>query len=97
MKTITTESEIASTFAKFAPNGDGAFATCRLIEGAESAMDPQEWAERGTVDGAPAMVYYIFAEEEASSEDASEYPWDEEHISKIEIAEQDEDGDYETL
>lgn len=60
-------------------------------------MDPQEWAEAGTVEGVPAKVYYIFSAEEAADEDASNYPFDADHVSRIEIAEKDEDGDYETL
>jgi hypothetical protein len=45
----------------------------------------------------PAKVYYIFSEAEASDEDASNYPWDAAHVDRIEIAEKDEDGDYDTL
>lgn len=97
MKTITDTAAITEAFAKFESGKDGAFATCRLIQGADSAMAPQEWAELGTIDGEPAKVYYIFSEEEASSEDASDYPWDDEHVSKIEVAEKDEDGDYDDL
>lgn len=97
MKTINTESEIVSTLAKFRPDSDGAYCTNNVHPGASSAMDPQEWAERGTVDGVPAKVYYLFSEEEASSEDAGDYPWDADHVWKIEIAEQDEDGDYDRL
>lgn len=93
MKTITEQAEITKAFEAFEPNSDGAFATCRLIPGAASAMDPQEWVEEGDINGAPAKVYYIFDEAEASDEDASNYPWDAEHIDRIEVA--DEDGDWE--
>jgi hypothetical protein len=86
-KTINDITAIPAAYAKFVPGKDGAFATCRLVQGADSAMDPQEWAELGAIDGEPAKVYYIFSEAEASSEDASDYPWDAEHVSKIEVTE----------
>lgn len=85
MITITDPTNIEAAFAKFTPGPDGAHATCRLIDGADSAMDPQEWAEPGTIDGIPATVYFLFTAAEASSEDASNYPWDVAHIAKIEI------------
>jgi hypothetical protein len=91
MKTITSQNEIKESFELFEPNSKGAFATNRLIEGASSAMDPQEWAEYGKINGIPAKIYYIFSESEASNEDAENYPWDLEHVSKIEL---DETGEF---
>lgn len=69
---------------EFSPTAQ-AYPTNRVIPGACSAMDPQEWAEPGEIDGVPATRYYMFSEEEASSEDASDYPWDDAHVDRIEI------------
>ena len=87
MNTITNAAEIETALKSFAPSTDGAFATCRLIPGASSALDPQEWAERGTIGGEPATVYYIFSQAEASGEDADGYPWDTEHVDRIDVGE----------
>lgn len=76
-------------FENFKPGPDGAYATCRLIPGADSAMDPQEWAEKGEINGSPAIVYYIFAEDEANSEDTENYPWDFDHVDRIIIPDED--------
>lgn len=97
MKTIDTKKEIEEAFIIFQADRAGAYATCRLLQGANSAMDPQEWAEHGQINGTPAKVYYLFSEAEASDEDATNYPWDTDHISKIEIAEKDEEGEYDDL
>lgn len=97
MKTITDTIAISAAFDKFDADQDGAFATCRLVEGASSAFDPQEWAEHGEIDGTPAKVYYLFDEDEATSEDAESYPWDADHITHIEISEKDADGNFEQL
>jgi hypothetical protein len=84
-KIITDRTEINAEFEKF--NGYGADPTGRLIEGANSATDPQEWSEYGEIEGSPACVYYTFTEEEVFEEDASNYAWDADHVSKIEIGE----------
>lgn len=84
---ITDSNEIESALAQFRASSNGAQPTNRLIPGASSAMDPQEWSERGTINGQSAEVFYIFSEEEASSEDAENYPWDAEHVDRIEIEE----------
>jgi hypothetical protein len=86
---ITDTNEISASLENFKPCSQGAFPTGRLIQGADSAMDPQEWAERGTVDGKEATVFYIFSEEEASPDDAENYPWDINHINHIEIEDEE--------
>lgn len=96
MKNITDQTEITKLFNdEFEPGADGAYATCRLIDGADSAMDPQEWCEYGTIGGAKAAVYYIFSGDEASAEDAESYPWDADHVDRIVIAE--DEGDAEEI
>jgi hypothetical protein len=97
MKTIESTAEIKDAFAQFEPAADGAFATCRLLPGQWEQWTRQEWAERGTINGTPAKVYYMFENRECESEDAGDYPWDFEHVNRIEIAEQDDDGDYDQL
>jgi len=89
MTTITDTAEIVTALASFKPSAQGAQPTNRLIAGASSAMDPQEWLELGTIDSEPAKVYYLFSEEDASGEDPSSYPWDSEHVDRIEIDEED--------
>lgn len=94
MKIITDTAEIEIANNK-ATKHEGAFATCRVID--SEAPDCQEWAEHCEIDGVPAKIYYIFDNEECEGEEADEMPWDSDHISKIKIAEMDEDGDYENL
>lgn len=92
MTTITNAAEIAATYNKTTTH-QNAYATCRNChEGC------QEWAEQCEIDGGvPVKVYYIFEEAEAAVEDGSDMPWDVEHVSKIELAEKDEYGEFETL
>lgn len=94
MITITNTNDIAAIYDK-TTNHQGAYATCRVID--HEAPGCQEWAEHCKIEGVPAKVYYIFEDEEAEVEDASDMPWDAEHVSKIKLAEKDEDGDYENL
>jgi hypothetical protein len=82
---ITSASDIKTAFQKFNPSPAGASATGRLIQGADSAFDPQEWSERGVIDGKEATVFYLFTAQEASAEEADQYPWDADHIHCIEI------------
>ena len=89
MKTVTNTEEIARIFEIFLPDEGEAYPTGRLIKDASSALDPQEWAENGEISGVPTKVYYLFSEDEVKSEDASDYPWDAAHVSKLEIAEID--------
>ena len=93
---ITNQNDIAAAFAKFAAGHDGASPTCRVFSGQWESANLQEWAERGTIDGVPARVFYAFENSECESEDAHDYPWDADHISEIQIAEK-YDGEFESL
>ena len=94
MITLKNKNDIAAAYDKAAKN-QGAFATCRVID--HESPDCQEWAEHCEIDGAPAKVYYIFENDDCEVEDGSDLPWYAEWVSKIEIAEKDEDGDYENI
>jgi hypothetical protein len=94
MITITNNAEIATAYDKTTAH-EGAYPTCRVID--HEAPGCQEWAEHCEIEGVPAKVYYIFEDEEAEVEDGSDMPWDAKHVSKIEIAEKDDDGDYDSL
>jgi hypothetical protein len=96
MITITTANEIAAAYDK-AEKQEGAFATCRCLPGQWEQENEQEWAEHCEIEGVPAKVFYIFSNEEAEVEDGGDMPWDADHVSKIQLAEKDEDGDFETL
>lgn len=85
MITITNTDDIAAANAKFQPSADGAYATCRCLPGQYAQENQQEWAERGTIEGKYATVYYIFDNSEAEVEDGADMPFDVDHISKIEI------------
>lgn len=95
--TTITDTAIPAAFAQFQSGKNGAFATCRCLPGQWQQDNCQEWAEHGTINGSPAKVYYMFENSECTSEDAGDYPFDAEHVSKIEVAEKDQDGDYEQL
>ena len=95
MKTITEQSKIEIDYNS-AENHEGAYATCRCLPGQYEQENMQEWAEDCTIDGAPAKIYYLFENAECESEDAEDYPWDSEHVSKIEIEEEDEDNEINT-
>jgi hypothetical protein len=97
MTTITDAAAITEAFAKFEAGKNGAFATGRCLPGQWEQGNCQEWAEHGTINEAPAKVYYMFENSECESEDAGDYPWDAAHISKIEVAEKYEDGYYERI
>ena len=87
---IETTTEIQSAIVKFTPSNDVAFATCRCLPGQWEQENQQEWAERGTIEGKAATVYYIFDNTEAEVEDGGDIPFDSDHISYIEIEEEDE-------
>jgi hypothetical protein len=86
---IETTTEIQSVIVKFTPSNDGAFATCRCLPGQWEQENQQEWAERGTIEGKAATVYYIFDNAEAAGADGGDIPFDADHISYIEIEEED--------
>jgi hypothetical protein len=94
MITIANTADITAALEK-ATALENAEATCRVIE--HEAPGCQEWAGKCEIEGFPAVVYYIFEDEECQAEDAEDYPWDSNHVSKIVIAEYDEDGDLEIL
>lgn len=95
MTTITNTKDIATAFARFQAAKSGAFPTSRCMPAPYD--NSQEWAEHGEIDGTPAKVYYIFDNDEVAGLEADSYDWSETSISKIEVAEKDEDGDFETL
>ena len=82
---ITDTNDIKTANAKFQPAVDGAYATCRCLPGQYARENQQEWAERGTIDGKAAKVFYIFENGEADVEDGADMPFDVDHISHIEI------------
>jgi hypothetical protein len=87
---ITDTTEIKAANAKFQPSADGAYATCRCLPGQYAQENQQEWAERGTIEGKKARVFYIFENSEAEVEDGADMPFDADHISHIEIEEDEE-------
>ena len=96
MKTYTEQNDIENNF-DLAEGSGNAFPTGRCLQGQWEQENCQEWAEEATINGDPAMITYLFENDECTSEDAGDYPWDSAHISKIEVAEKDEDGDFETF
>ena len=95
MTTITDTAAITEAFAKFQPGRDGASPTNRCMPAPWD--DAQEWAEYGEIQKVPAKVYYIFENADVADLEADSYDWSAKHISKIEVAEKDEDGDFEIL
>lgn len=91
MTTLTNTAEVLAAKAKFQPDSRGAYATSRLLSGQYAQANQQEWAERGTIEGRAAMVFWIFENSDCTSEDADSYPWDQEP-SRILLAEEDEDA-----
>lgn len=87
---ITDTNKIQAANAKFQPSADGAYATCRCLPGQYAQENQQEWAERGTIDGKAATVFYIFENSEAEVEDGADMPFDVDHITHIEIEEEEE-------
>jgi hypothetical protein len=95
MITITNADDITAAFAKFQSGRDDAFPTCRCMPA--PWHDAQEWAKYGEIKGVPAKVYYIFENADVVGLEADSYDFWSISISKIEVAEKDEDGDFETL
>jgi hypothetical protein len=87
---ITDKNDIAAALEKFEADGNGADATCRVLPGQWEQENCQEWAERGTLFGKPAKIYYLFEVDEIEDEDSGRWPWDAAHITKIDVAEEDE-------
>ena len=86
---ITDINEIKTANAKFKPSADGAYATCRSLPGQYAQENQQEWAERGTIDGKAAKVFYIFENSEAEVENGVDMPFNADHITHIEIEEEE--------
>lgn len=71
-------------YRRFKPSPDGAYATCRVLQGQYDQANRQEWEERGTIDGIPVRVLYLFDNLEAEKEDGSDIPFDLDHVTGIE-------------
>lgn len=85
MITITNTDDIAAAFAEFSASSAEAYATCRSLFGQYAQANQQEWAERGTIKGKDATIFYLFENSETEVEDGAEIPFDADHISHIEI------------
>ena len=86
MKTITATDSITTLFPQFRADRDGAQPTCRCLPGLYERENCEEWAEQGWIDGEPAKVFYIFDRtKDGIDGDAETYPWDADHVTKIEI------------
>lgn len=76
-------------------NNENAVPTCRLLDGTNDFWAAEEWAEPVIApDGRKATKYYLFAEEEITTEDgegmlSEDYPFDAAHVSKIEISKEE--------
>jgi uncharacterized lipoprotein YddW (UPF0748 family) len=95
MITITNTDDISAAFAKFKPGRNGALPTNRCVP--TPWDDAQEWAEYGEIEGIPTRVYYIFENADVADLEADSYDWSETSISKIVIAEKDENRDFDSL
>lgn len=82
---ITNQNDIDAAMEHFSPGPDGAFPTCCVFPDQWLRDNCQEWSETGTIHGKPAKVFYLFENRECESEDASDYPFDSAHVSRIEI------------
>jgi len=86
---ITDINEIKSANSKFIPSPDGAFGTCRILPGQYAQENQQEWEERGSIDGKAVKVFYLFENFEAEAEDGADMPFDADHITHIEIEDEE--------
>lgn len=86
---ITTPAEIKAAFSKFQPTPAGAYPTSRCLPGQYAQANQQEWAELGTIDGKPATVFYLFENSESEVEDGADMPFDVDHITHIELEEEE--------
>jgi hypothetical protein len=72
------------------PAGKNAYPTSRLLDGSQDHGYAQEWAEPATMpDGRPCLRIYLFDDDEVDHEDAVDYPWDDEHVKRIELLDED--------
>lgn len=66
--------------------GESAQETGRVLAGSKDQGYASEWSEPATLpDGRKCHRMYLFTNEEieAAGEDASNLPWDDEHVSRI--------------
>jgi len=79
------------TFDDFVPDEDeNAVPTSRLLScDPEDFWAAEEWKEDGTIKGQPCTVYYLFDEDGCNRELPEDYPWDEEHVSRVIIHTED--------
>lgn len=82
---MTNQNDITAAMEQFRTGPDGAFPTGRALPGQWEQANCQEWQETGTIHGKPARVLYLLENRECESEDASDYPFDAAHVSRIEI------------
>jgi len=95
MITITNNYDITAILEKYQSGRDGSYPTSRCMPSPWD--DAQEWAEYGDVEGLPAKVYYIFENSDVADLEPDSYDWSQTYISKIELAEMDENEEYETI
>ncbi|MBU1039808.1 MAG: hypothetical protein KKF77_01755 [Proteobacteria bacterium] len=75
-------------FALFASSGN-AEPTSRVLEGSNDHGYAEEWVERGTYNGEPCRLVYLFDDADICDadgnplEEADSYPWDVEHMARI--------------
>ena len=96
MITLTKSADIEAAFLATSKHG-GAQATSRKLPGQYEQENLQEWAEHCEIKGVPAKIFYMLENHEAEVENAEDVPCDFRHVNKIEVAEKDDDGNYETL
>lgn len=75
-------------FGKIETEGN-AEPTSRMLEGSGDAWAAEEWIEYGQLEGQEYSIYYLFSEkditwDDGSAREAEDYPWDVDHVSKVE-------------
>lgn len=81
---IIASNEIQAALIGFTPSKEGAYPTGRCLPGL-CGSEQQEWAENITLaDGRSATQFWIFENDDCTSEDAGDYPWSQEP-DRIEI------------
>lgn len=74
--------------------GEQAFPTSRVLDGSSDHGYAQEWKEAATLpDGSACYRVYLFDETEVTDEDgeaidAENYPWDDDHVARIILADE---------
>jgi len=68
--------------------------TSRLLEGSIDSWASEEWVQDGTLKGKKCRIFYLFEEKEIINDEdepleAEFYPWDDDHISWIEVEDLD--------